>query len=384
MPSINKDFLVRARGFAAERAAELPITEPNYGLGVFFTSKDVGIGGLPDVPTERDVRVDVAARKGDVTVLPFADALMDKELAMLVSARLHPSMLVDAFEAWRAAHAEGTVVHVPDGADADIAIVLPSSERCADHVIIAVGENARVTITEETLPGGARLRIGQTDIVALDGAEVRFVSLADGGRDDRGIVRRFASVGKRARMTWVNATTGGGYLQQHVRTALVGEEGKVMHRDAFFSDADRRADLRQVVVHSADRTSSDLLTRGAAAGTSKTVVRGVIAMEKGMRGLDGRQKAEMLMLSPVAEIDAMPDLEIDTADVVCGHAASIGRPDETKLFYLRSRGIPREDALRMTLEGHFAPIFDAAGDHMRDRIAAAIASRIDAFITTTI
>jgi Fe-S cluster assembly protein SufD len=379
----DNDFLARARAFAAERAAELPIPEPKYGLGIFFTSKDVGIDALPATAEERSVKIDIAAKKGNVTALPFTEAIKDPQLAAAISARLHPSMLVDAFEAWRAANAEGTVIHVPDGAEADIALMLPSAATSADHVLIAVGEHARITVTEETAAGNVGgTRVGQTDIIVLDDADVRFVSLSDRSAESREMVRRFASVGKRARMTWVNATTGGGYVQQHVRTALVGDEGKVVHRDAFFTDGDRRTDLRQVVIHSANGTASDIVTRGAGAGRSKTVTRGVIAMEKGMRRLNGRQKADLLMLSPTAEIDAMPDLEIDTADVVCGHSASVGRPDDAKLFYLRARGIPREDALRMTVEGHFAPILNATDGAIRERIAAALAARIDTLITT--
>lgn len=377
-----RDFLIRARAFAAERAASLPVPEPKYGLGIFFTSKDVGIGTMPVRAEASELVITTAASSEDVTVLPFAEAVAHPELAPLVRARLHPSMLADAFDAWRAAHAEGTVIHVPDGATADISIVLPEGAAVADHLMIAVGEGATVTVTEETAPGAdGAVRVGQTDLVLLDGADVRFIALTDGDDARRDVARRFASVGKDARMTWVSAVTGGRYVQQHVRTALVDEGASVVHRDAFCMDGASRADLRQVVVHAASRTSSDLVTRGTAAGTSKTVTRGVIAMEKGMTALKGSQRADLRMLSPKAEIDAMPDLEIDTADVVCGHAATISTPDEAKLFYLRSRGISRDDALRMQIDGLFAPIVSSASEGMRDRIAAALAARIDSSLT---
>ena len=98
----NEKWLADARSSASARAAELPLPRMSYGLGIFMTPDDVGIAGLPATADACDVGVSVESRGGDVTVLDFAQALVDEQLALLVRTRLSPVMFGDVFDAWRA------------------------------------------------------------------------------------------------------------------------------------------------------------------------------------------------------------------------------------------------------------------------------------------
>ena len=88
---------------------------------------------------------------------------------------------------------------------------------------------------------------------------------------------------------------------------------------------------------------------------AKAIVRGLVRVEKGAHGSVSRQKEETLLLADTAEIDAIPTLEIEEPDVRCAHAATVGRLDAEKLFYLQSRGLDRAAAEATLVEGFLEP-----------------------------
>ena len=136
-----------------------------------------------------------------------------------------------------------------------------------------------------------------------------------------------------------------------VSVTLAGEGASCETHSAFRADGSDVVDLRHDVTHAAPHTTSNLIVRGALGGSSKSFVRGLVKIPKGMAGCLGRQKEDILMLSDKAEVATMPDLEIACHDVQCGHAATIGRIDPEKLNYFETRGIAREEAIEMIVEG---------------------------------
>jgi len=110
--------------------------------------------------------------------------------------------------------------------------------------------------------------------------------------------------------------------------------------------------------HLAPHTTSDLLYKGAAVGKSRTVWEGMIYVDPKAMQTDGYQTNRNLVLSPNAEVSALPGLEILADDVRCSHGATIGKLDEDELFYLQTRGIPRVEAEQLIMEGFFGEIIE--------------------------
>ena len=116
---------------------------------------------------------------------------------------------------------------------------------------------------------------------------------------------------------------------------------------------------------------------GDAVGKPKAIVRGLVRVEKDAPGCSGFQREETLLLSEDAEIDAVPNLEIENQDVKCGHAASIGRLDKEKLFYLMSRGLDRAAAERLLIDAFIEPFLAAVTDDaLRASLAETIAAKL--------
>ena len=85
---------------------------------------------------------------------------------------------------------------------------------------------------------------------------------------------------------------------------------------------------------------------------------GLIKIHKEAQRSDAYQANRNLMLSPLARADSIPSLEIEANDVRCTHGATMGEVDSEQLFYLISRGIPRDEAIRLVVDGFYEPVFD--------------------------
>jgi Fe-S cluster assembly protein SufD len=125
------------------------------------------------------------------------------------------------------------------------------------------------------------------------------------------------------------------------------------------------------------------LFKGAVGGQSRSIYTGLIRVEKDARGTNAFQTNRNLKLSDTAWAESVPNLEIETNDVKCSHASTVGPVDEEQVFYLESRGVPTEIAERLIVAGFFDEVLEqfpvAAAVPL---IAAAIDERLDAGVNS--
>ena len=134
--------------------------------------------------------------------------------------------------------------------------------------------------------------------------------------------------------------------------------------------------------HRTGPTTSQQEYRGVLAGRSRGVWNGKAIVHDGADGTDATQANHNLLLTEQAEIDAKPELEIYTDDVKCSHGTTIGQLDEQALFYLRSRGIGRDDAKRILTHAFAAGLVARLPiPALRDSIDEQVSARIDQLVS---
>jgi Fe-S cluster assembly protein SufD len=236
-----------------------------------------------------------------------------------------------------------------------IGIFMPETPEGFDRAALATR-----TKTVE-VPAGAVMRIVEepegdrdfaVDLAVGEGARVEYVSRSSSSVE---FVRRTARLAAGAKLSWIDETAAPQFARAAFVTYLEGEGAEVSATSLLRGDGRKRFDVRHEVVHAAPRTVSDLRVGAVLADDAKAIVRGLVRVEKGARGSVSRQKEETLLLSEDAEIDAIPTLEIEEPDVRCAHAATVGRLDAEKLFYLQSRGLDRAAAEATLVEGFLDP-----------------------------
>ncbi|WP_018077105.1 Fe-S cluster assembly protein SufD [Thiobacillus denitrificans] len=147
----------------------------------------------------------------------------------------------------------------------------------------------------------------------------------------------------------------GGRLARHDTWVSLDEPGAECQLDGLFiADARRHIDQHLHVEHAAPHTASRQTWRGIAAGRGRGIFDARVVVQPGAQKTDAQQSSRNLLLSPHAEIDVKPQLEIYADDVKCAHGATVGQLDEAQLFFLRSRGIAADAARALLLRGFVA------------------------------
>lgn len=151
--------------------------------------------------------------------------------------------------------------------------------------------------------------------------------------------------GSRLNLTQLNG--GAAWSRTSLRAQILGDLGEAHIHGLTFGRASQHIDQRVEVRHSSAHTTSSQLFKGILKDAARGVLNGKIVIERDAQKVVSSQLNHNLLLSKTAEADTKPELEIYADDVKANHGASVGRMDEEKLFYLMSRGIPREQAQQM-------------------------------------
>ena len=149
----------------------------------------------------------------------------------------------------------------------------------------------------------------------------------------------------------------GGGLTRCSLEARLEEPGAELESYALLvGHEERQVDCVNLVRHAAGHTRSRQIARAIASGTSRVVINSKVVVDAGAAGADSQQSCRGLLLSPTAEIDSRPQLEIHTDEVKCSHGATTGRLDPNMLFYLLSRGLERETAQSLLIYAFLADV----------------------------
>ncbi len=141
--------------------------------------------------------------------------------------------------------------------------------------------------------------------------------------------------------------TGGHIVRNNISTELAGSQTDTHLYGAFVTAADQQVDNQTFIDHAMPHCESSELYKGVLWGNSRGVFNGKVLVRQDAQKTNAYQQNSSLVLGPDAVMDSKPQLEIYADDVRCSHGATIGHLDETAVFYLCSRGIPKAQALRL-------------------------------------
>lgn len=157
----------------------------------------------------------------------------------------------------------------------------------------------------------------------------------------------------------------GSFLSRHeVHATMHGDHAAVHVNGAQLLGDEQVGDLTSVITHGAPDCISRQTVRNVLTDKARAVFQGKVLVERVAQKTDGYQMNQALLLSPHAEIDAKPELEIYADDVRCSHGATVGALDDDQLFYLRSRGVPDARARQMLVEAFLVETVDLVEDEV--------------------
>ncbi len=340
--------------------------------GVFHA----GLSRVEDLPEGLSLQPLSQALQGDAEPLRFSLSRHYREPGDAF-ARLNAASARDGVVLRVAAHAKiASPVHlVFVGAAAEVDLVWHARN------VIELGEGAELQLVEQHMANGepAHLATLVSDIEVSEGARLQHTVLQSAASNTYLIRRSNVRLQARAQALLHVLELGGALARHDLQAELIGDGARLHTRGVFMPHGRQHIDTQLAIRHQALNTTSDSTWRGVASDRARGVFRGAILVAPGADGSDANLSNKNLLLSPSAEIDTKPELEIYADEVKAAHGATVGQLDEHSLFYLRSRGIPLAEA-RALLTAAFcrAVLGDLANPELREHLAGLLIAQLPA------
>ncbi|MGV9561717.1 Fe-S cluster assembly protein SufD [Streptomyces sp. NPDC003480] len=249
------------------------------------------------------------------------------------------------------------------------------------HQVIELGAFAEaVVVIDHT---GDAVLAANVDYLLGDGAKLTVVSVQDWDGKAVHVAQHNALVGRDASFKSVVVTFGGDVVRLHPRVTYAGTGGEAELFGLYFTDKGQHQEHRLFVDHNAPHCKSNVVYKGALQGDDAHAVWiGDVLIEAKAEGTDTYEMNRNLVLTDGARVDSVPNLEIETGEIVgAGHASATGRFDDEQLFYLMARGIPEHEARRLVVRGFFAELVQQIGvADIEERLLAKIEEELEASV----
>ena len=231
----------------------------------------------------------------------------------------------------------------------------------AAHLVVRVGRHAQAQIV--VAYEGSATMSETVEILVGDGASLTYVSEQNWHDDAVHLSHHHVRVGRDARVKHAALTFGGDLVRVVGSVSYAGPGGDAEMLGVYFADAGQHLEHRLFMDHDAPNCKSRVLYKGALQGKSAhTVWVGDVLIRATAAGTDTYEMNRNLLLTEGARADSVPNLEIETGEIVgAGHASATGRFDDEQLFYLLSRGIPEPVARRLVVRGFFGEVLHKLG-----------------------
>ena len=271
---------------------------------------------------------------------------------------------------------DGATLTVAEGIDAGLLLLVSlATDVAAFHPrhAIHLAAGSRLTLLELSLGDGTYLHNPVVEVHVAEDAALTHVRLQNESPAAFHLSTLYAEIAERGTYDSFALNVGARIARTEVHARLVGAKGIAHLNGAQLLGGMQHADFTTVVKHIAPSCTSRQTVKNVLAGHAKGVFQGRIEVARAAQKTDGYQMNQALLLSPDAEIDTKPELEIFADDVKCSHGATVGELDPDQLFYLRSRGISDAEARSILVHAFLAEALDAVShEKVREVLESAL------------
>ncbi|MDQ1602822.1 MAG: Fe-S cluster assembly protein SufD [Actinomycetota bacterium] len=246
------------------------------------------------------------------------------------------------------------------------------------HVLVDVKPFAQAVVVLDH--SGSATYADNVEFLVGDSASLTVVSVNDWADDAVHLSQQSIKVGRDARFKSIVVTFGGAVVRIAPEAAFAAPGGDLEMLGLYFADSGQHLEHRLFVDHAVPHCRSNVTYKGALQGEdAHTVWIGDVLIRAVAQGTETFELNRNLVLTDGARADSVPNLEIETGEIVgAGHASATGRFDDEQLFYLQSRGIPADEARRLVVRGFFADVIAQIGiPDIQERLLTAVEAELE-------
>ncbi len=258
----------------------------------------------------------------------------------------------------------GSFVYVPKGVRVEMPLqayfrINAKNVGQFERTLIIVEEGAYVHYVEGcTAPiySSDSLHSAVVEIIIKKNGRCRYTTIQNWSTNVYNLVTKRAAAYENATMEWVDGNLGSKVTMKYPAVYLMepGAHGEIL--SIAFAGPGQQLDAGGKVVHGAPNTSSVITSKSISRGGGRSSYRGLLKVYKGAYGSKSNVVCDALLIDDKSRSDTYPVIEIDEDDVTIGHEASVSKVGEEQLFYLMSRGIPKDQATGLVVAGFIEPL----------------------------
>ena len=375
-PIAERDFVIPSEDAAATGAAEV---EP-----FAFTGLEKRLVFVNGRFNERLSSIGPPGA-GGVQVLDLAEAARSEPVRRHLTQ--HADFENEAFTALNTAlFGDGVFIHVPKGGGLDdpihllnLAVPQDAPTMTNPRLLVVAEEGSRCTIVEDFAAAaeGVYLTNSVTEFVVGDGAVATHYMLQRESNRAFNISTLQVHQGRESDFTSHTLMLGAALARNNVNPVLDGQGCRSLLNGLYVLDGDQTVDNHMRVDHARAHGDSRQHYKGIMSGRSHGIFRGRIIVRPDAQKTDAKQSNQNLLLSDDASVNSDPQLEIYADDVKCTHGSTTGRMDESAIFYLQTRGLPRDVARAMLVDAFASESLERMTvDPIRDHFKGVIRERL--------
>lgn len=258
----------------------------------------------------------------------------------------------------------GTFIYVPKGVKVTVPLqayfrMNAKSGGQFEHTLIIADEDSEVHYIEGcSAPqfNSSSLHAGCVELFVHKNAKIRYSSVENWSRNTYNLNTKRAMVYDHGLVEWINGNLGSGVTMLYPASYLVGEGARSDSLGIAFAGPGQNQDTGSKVVHAAPNTHSTIVAKSISKGTGITTYRGIVHVGDNAKGSSTSTACDALLVGDESVSNTIPVMRVQTKDVTMAHEATIGKIGEEEIFYLMSRGLSEEDAIKLIVSGFIEPV----------------------------
>ena len=246
------------------------------------------------------------------------------------------------------------------------------------RIEIEAGPGAQLVVEERLVDTQSTTHVLMSRALTLDEASrLDYAALTGSGQNLNWVESDSARVGRDAVLHWTRLHAGGKDVKSTFTCQLAEPGAEASLKGLVLGHGKQHIDQRFLQLHEAPHTTSRSLYKTALSRNARSVYQGMIDVRPGCNQVDAYQTNNNLLLSSTARADSIPGLEIEAHDLSCSHGSTTGQPDPEQIFYLQSRGLTKNQALKMIVSGFLEPIIEELTADMHNHVRKLIEQHMD-------
>lgn len=295
----------------------------------------------------------------DEAVQKYPEMIKKYFMTNCVSVNLHKFSALHA-----AVWSGGTFIYVPKNVKVDVplqAYFRMNAKKGGqfEHTLIIVDEGAEIHYIEgcsSPTYSENSLHAGCVEIHVLKNARARYTSIENWSKNVYNLNTKRAIVYENAVMEWVNGNLGSKITMLYPCSVLIGKNAKTDYIGIAYAGNGQHQDTGCKVYHLAENTSSSILSKGISTRCGISSYRGLVKIKKGAINSKSNVRCDGLMLDNNSKAATFPSMDVQENNVKVAHEAAVGKIEEDQLFYLMSRGLSEDEAIKLIVSGFIEPL----------------------------